>query len=145
VSQENVDLVRRLIPPPGTDLAALFRDRAVFDQVVSALEPFIDPGAEAVAVWQGGTVYEGVEGLRQLWLDWLEPWASYYSSLEEAIDAGDRVVIFVRDRARRNDIDAEVEISAGSVWDVRDGKVTRVELFGTRDEALAAAGLPTSR
>jgi ketosteroid isomerase-like protein len=141
VSQENVDLVRGLIPPPDIDVAALLRDATGFDQLVSALEPFIDPRIESVAVWQGGTTYGGIEGFRQMWLDWLEPWASYYVAVDETIDAGDRVVVFARDRGRVKDTDAEVAIAAASVWDVRDGKVVRVEFFGSRDEALEAVGL----
>jgi hypothetical protein len=110
MSRENVDLVRGLIPPSDADLAALFRDKAVFDQMVSALEPFIDPQVEAVAVWQGGTVYNGVEGFRQLWLDWLEPWTSYHTAVDEAIDGGDQVLLFAHDTGRRQDADAEVEL-----------------------------------
>jgi ketosteroid isomerase-like protein len=141
MSRENVDLVRGLIPPSDADLAALFRDKAVFDQMVSALEPFIDPQVESVAVWQGGTVYNGVEGFRQLWLDWLEPWTSYHTAVDEAIDGGDRVLLFAHDTGRRQDADAEVELFAASIWDVRDGKIVRVEFFGSRAEALEAAGL----
>ena len=49
MSQENVELVRGLIPPPEADVAALLRDKTVFDQMASALEPFIDPHLESVA------------------------------------------------------------------------------------------------
>src|SRR5262245_11122052 len=140
MSQENVDLVRGLIPPSDMDLAALFRDKAVFDQMVSALEPFIDPQVESVAVWQGGTVYDGVQGFRQLWLDWLEPWTSYHTGVDEVIDAGERVVLFARDTGWREDTDVEVELVAASIWDVRDGKIIRVEFFASREEALEAAG-----
>jgi ketosteroid isomerase-like protein len=141
MSRENVEFVRGMIPPPDTDLAALFRDETAFEQMTSALEPFIDPSVESVGVWQGGTAYVGVEGFRQLWLDWLEPWTTYFTRVEEALDAGDRVVLLARDRGRRHDTDVEVEIIAASVWDIRDGKIVRVEFFGHRDEALAAAGL----
>ena len=141
MSQENVDLVRGLIPPSDVDLAPLFRDRAAFDRMVSALESFIDPQVESVAVWQGGTVYDGVQGFRQLWLDWLEPWTSYHTGVDEAIDAGERVILFARDTGWREDTEAEVEIVAASVWDVRDDKIIRVEFFASREQALEAAGL----
>jgi hypothetical protein len=143
VSQENVELVRGLIPPPETDLVSLLRDEGLFEQMKTALEPLIEPGVESVAVWQGGaaTTYVGIDGFRQLWLDWLEPWATYHTQVDELIDAGEQVVVLIRDRARRHDTDAEVELRSGSVWKFRDGKVARVEFFGTRDEALEAAGL----
>jgi hypothetical protein len=110
--------------------------------MVSALEPFIDPHANSVAVWQGGTVYSGAEGFRQLWLDWLESWTSYHTAVDEAIDAGDRVVLFAHDTGWRQDTEAEVELFAASIWDVRDAKIVGVQFFGSRDEALEAAGLP---
>ena len=143
MSEENVELIRRLIPPPGTDFAALFRDDDVFEQAVAALEQFIDPEVEAVAVWQGGTTHSGIDGFRRMWLDWLEPWATYHSELGELIDAGGgKVLALVRDRGRRHDVDAEVELQAGSVWEVRDGRIVRVQFCGNREEALRTAGLP---
>jgi ketosteroid isomerase-like protein len=141
VMSKNVELVRGLIPPAETDVAALLREDATFEQMVAALEEFIDPTVKSVAVWQGGTTHVGFEGFRQLWLDWLEPWATYYTRVEDAIDAGDRVVLLARDRGLRHDTDAEVEIIAASVWDVREGKIVRVEFFANRAQALEAAGI----
>jgi ketosteroid isomerase-like protein len=143
MSRERVDLVRSLIPPPDVDLVSLVRDEAAFEHFATALESIIDPEIETVAVWQGGAarVFIGLDGVRQLWLDRLEPWASYRSQLEEVIDAGDRVVVLVRDRARRHGSDAEVELLAGSVWEFRDGRIARIEFFGSQAEALATIGL----
>jgi ketosteroid isomerase-like protein len=141
MSQENVEIVRALIPPPDVDVAALFRDDSLFEQATTALELHIDPRVETVAVWQGATTYAGVEGFRQMWLDWLEPWTSYHTSADELIDAGDCVVALARDHGSRGDTDAEVELISGSVWEVRDGKIVRVQFYGSRDEALEAVGL----
>jgi ketosteroid isomerase-like protein len=79
--------------------------------------------------------------MREMWRDWLEPWETYYSELDDLIDAGDRVVVFAHDRARLPEVDREVGIIAGSVWELRNGRVTRVEFFRDRAETLAAAGL----
>jgi hypothetical protein len=143
MSQENVEIVRALIPPPDTDIASLLRDEALFEQARTALEPLVDPAAESVAIWQGGgaTTYVGIDGFRKLWLDWLEPWATYHVHVDEVIDAGDRIVVLIRDRARRHDTEAEVELISGSVWEVRDGKVVRAQFCRSREEALEAAGL----
>ena len=141
--RETVDVVRALLPPPDLDLAALFREENRFQRLVGALEPLIDPEVEAVAVWQGGSAntYVGIEGFKDMWLDWLQPWSTYHTQVEDLIDAGDRVVVLVRDRARRHDSDAEVELMAGSVWEIRDGRIIRVEFCGNREQALEAAGL----
>jgi hypothetical protein len=143
MSQENVEIVRALIPSPHIDIAALLRDDSLFDQARTALEPLVDPGAESVAIWQGGaaTTHVGIEGFRKLWLDWLQPWSSYHVRVDEVIDAGDRIVVLIRDRARPHDAEVEVELISGSVWEVRDGKIVRVEFCGSREEALEAAGL----
>jgi limonene-1,2-epoxide hydrolase len=143
MSQENVEVVRSLIPPSDTDLASLFRDDRLFQQATAALEPLIDPAVESVAVWQGGSAntYVGIDGFKAMWLDWLQPWATYHTEVDDLIDAGDRVVVLVRDRARRRDMEAEVELMAGSVWHVRDGKIVRVEFCGNREQALEAAGV----
>ena len=142
MSQENVEIVRALIPPTDTDVASLLRDDRLFEQMTTALEPLIDPAIESVAIWQGGaTTYVGIDGFRKLWLDWLEPWATYHVGVDEVVDAGDRIVVLIRDRARRPDSEAEVELISGSVWEVRDGKVVRVAFCRSRAEALEAAGL----
>ncbi len=141
MSPRNVELVQALIPTADTDVAPLFRDEGLFEASKEALAPHLHPDFESVAVWQGGTTYAGVEGFREMWLDWLQPWATYYVDVEEVIDAGDRVVVLVRDRGRRHDMEAEVGLISGSVWEVRDGRIARVHFCGDRGEALAAAGL----
>jgi ketosteroid isomerase-like protein len=141
MSRENVELIRGLIPPPETDIAALFRDDELFEQTAGALESFIDPEVESVANWMGGTRYVGVEGFRRLWLDWLEPWTSYHTTVDELIDAGDRVLVLIRDRGRRPDVDAEIELTASSVWEVRNGRIVRVAFYTDRDDAFEAAGV----
>jgi ketosteroid isomerase-like protein len=141
MSKENVELIRTLIPPPETDLVTLIGDDQLFQAAAAALESVIDPEIESLANWMGGTRYVGVEGFRKLWLDWLEPWASYHQEVEELIDAGDRVLVLARDRGQRPDVNAEIEIIASSVWEVREGRVVRVAFYTDRDDAFDAAGV----
>ena len=82
--------------------------------------------------------------MREVWADWLAPWESYRTEIEELRGAGDRVLALVRDFGRRPDMDAEIELVTGTVWTVREGKVTRVEFFANRADsarAFEAAGL----
>ena len=79
--------------------------------------------------------------MRQTWLDWLEPWATYRVTLEEVIDAGDRVVVLTRHHGRREGMDAEVELIAAAIFTFRDGKLARWEDWANRAEALKAVGL----
>jgi ketosteroid isomerase-like protein len=121
MSQENVELVRKLQPSPGIDLVALFRDAGV--------------GIQA-GEWGG------LAGLRAAWADWLEPWASYRAEIEDVIDAGDDVVVLTRDYGRRPGMSAEIPIVAAAVWTVREGKIARNCFYPNREDALRAVGLP---
>ena|SRR5436190_934393 len=139
---QNVELLRAMLPGPDTDVANLLRDDALFTQTAEALAGLFDPNVEAVPAWRGtGTTYSGIEGFREMWLDWLQPWATYHVQVEEMIEVGDRVVVLVRDSARRHDMDVEVELISGSVWSFRDGKIARVEFHANRHELRAATGV----
>jgi ketosteroid isomerase-like protein len=138
MSRENVEVVRRLQPGPEVDLAALLRDDASFRAFVEAVEAVFHPEFEAVAV---GGRYLGLSGLRSAWLDWIEAWESYWVEVEDMIDAGDDVVVLVRDHGRRAGMDTEVSVRGASVWTVRDGKVRRAAFYPDRAHALEAVGL----
>ncbi|MDQ3728400.1 MAG: nuclear transport factor 2 family protein [Actinomycetota bacterium] len=142
MSQENVELVKALYPPPSADIAALFRDERGFEAMREGLSALLTDDFESVAVVLGQTRrYAGLVGLRQNWIDWLEPWATYRTTIDELIDAGERVVLLLRDYGRREGTDKEVEIIAASVCTVREGKLARWEDYPDRAAALEAAGL----
>jgi ketosteroid isomerase-like protein len=85
--------------------------------------------------------YEGLQGYRDAWLDWLEPWESYRTEAEKVIDAGDDVLVLVRDHGRRAGMQAEVSMNAAAIWTVRDGKIVRATFFSDQERALEAVGL----
>jgi SnoaL-like domain len=135
------DLIQALLPPPEVDLAQVVRDDELFAATVAAAEGLLDPGLESAAFWLGGgRSYRGIEGFRRMWLDWLEPWESYHARVEEMIEEDERVVVLICDRARHPGSDAEVVLRAGSVWTIRQGRVTRVELYASREELFEASG-----
>src|SRR5437763_14628525 len=125
MSQENVELVRGLLPSRDTDLVALFREEATATALAEAVAPLFHEDFEAVVQdWAPGhrVRYAGLEGLRAAWLDWLDPWESYRSEAEKVIDAGDEVVALVRAHGRRAGMAAEVSVVAACDWTVRHGK-----------------------
>jgi ketosteroid isomerase-like protein len=144
MSRENVELVKSLQPPPDADVAALFRDEALATAARDAAAPAFAEDFECFTTVLGRRErrYGGLDGLRTLWLDWLEPWESYRTEIEEMIDAGDHVVVFVRDYGRRRGMTAEVPVVGAAVWTVRGGKVARIGFYPDRMAALEAAGLP---
>ncbi len=145
MSKENVELVRRLLEPfEAGDIAAIFRDEAGWTARLPAAAAFYAPDFEAsfVRADVGRATYVGLDGLRAAWLDWLAPWVSYRTEIEDLIDAGEgRVVVLTRDYARGEGVEAEVSFAGAPVWTVRHGKVARIDFYWDRADGLAAAGL----
>jgi ketosteroid isomerase-like protein len=131
-----------MLPAPETDLANLFRDESLFASTAEALGDVFHPDVVSVPAWRGaGTSYSGLDGFREMWIDWLEPWVTYHVQVEEMIEVGDSVVVLVRDRGRRHGMDAEIELISGSVWTFRDGRIARVEFYANREDLREATGL----
>jgi hypothetical protein len=142
VSQENVDIVLALQPAPGANMVQLFRDDLLWAAVSARLAPALAPEFKVIAHGLPDSQrVEGVEGLRDSWLQWLAPWESYRAEVEEAIDLGERVLLLIRDYGRRTSDMHEVAITSAAVWTVHEGKVTRAEFYADRGEALKAVGL----
>jgi hypothetical protein len=55
MSQENLELVRRLQPAPGVDIAELFRNDNMWSALVDATGRFFHPDFESVAPGVPGT------------------------------------------------------------------------------------------
>jgi hypothetical protein len=146
MSQENVELVRRLLPPPDANLVSdvFFRgDHAGWKAYEQVLSPWFADDFAGIAQIGGLTrSFRGLKGWRDGWLDWLEPWESYRTVIVRVIDACDRVLVRGRDFGRRRGTEAEVEMpGASNVWTFRDGRVARLDHFTDEAKALEAAGL----
>src|SRR5438445_2786891 len=141
MSQANVEIVKALIPQPDVNMAPLFRDEETFARLVEALSPLLTDDFESVMVLARDIrTYTGVKGLRKNWLDWLEPWATYRTAIDELIDLGERVVVLVRNYGRRDDMEFEVEVIGAVIVTLRGGKVARWEDWADRAQALKAVG-----
>jgi len=68
-------------------------------------------------------------------------WKEYDAEVTRYADGGDDVAILIREKGHGGLSGASVERELGEVCTVREGKVVRVRLFGSWDEALEAAGL----
>jgi hypothetical protein len=143
VSQENVEVVRRLQPSPKADLVRLFRREGDTRGFADVFASSFHADCECVLHIFGTerSTYTGLSGWREAWRDWLAPWASYRSEIEDLIDIGERVLVLVHDYGRRTPNTPEVDLIAAAVWTVREGKVARAEFYSHRDDALKAVGL----
>jgi hypothetical protein len=144
MSQENVEVIRGLQPAPDVDVAALFRDRAAWAALMETVAPLMHEDFKAGVRTGFDTepqFVSGPDGLRSVWLDWLEPWESYRTEITDVIEVDDeRVLVLSRDYGRSAGSNSEVRLFGSGLWTVLDGKVAAAE-FMPRDDALKAVGL----
>lgn len=88
-----------------------------------------------------GTTYRGPAGMRQFWEDLNADWEDLRLPIEELRESGDRVVAICRMTARGRASGVDVDVRFGTLWQLRDGEVTRLESFSDPEEALRAAGI----
>ncbi len=77
--------------------------------------------------------------------DWESAWSDYSFDLEELIGIGDRVVVILHTTAIGRTSGLKLDRRDAQVYEVRDGKVVRLDCFSSKGEALEAAGIPSSR
>ena len=119
MSQENVEIVKKLLPPVGTDYKEVFGEDMVWATAKEAFEPHFASDFEgAFIAWgQQQMEFKGLDGLRDAFLDWLAPWARYYDEIEDVFAVGDdRVVVLGREHGYRLDTGAEVEAETAGVY-----------------------------
>ena len=133
MSQENLDVVRRAYEAWNRgDLEAAFEflDR---DVEVSVPPDFPEAGTyrgrDEVRHWVAQQLLPILEEVRA------EP--------ERFLDAGDRVVAFVRyfGRGKASGIEVRGAVVDAHVWTLREGKVQKLQMYQGTEKALEAVGL----
>jgi|SRR5215211_4936356 len=138
MSRENVEVARRLYSL-GADAAGIVRGDYddiffdYFDPDVEVVPPLSYPDTEPL--------YRGQEGIRRWFREISEIWDDWRFEAERFFDAGNRVVVFVRVSGSAKQSGAAPAISAAHVLTLRDGRVTRTEVYLDRAEALETVGL----
>lgn len=126
MSQENVEIVR----------AAYEKGEPDFD--------FLHPDVKwhTRADLPDTTTHHGHDGVAKLASEWFDSFDDLRFEPEEFIDAGDDVVIAVlRLRGRIRGSGEEVDMAETHVWTMLDGRGVECREYGTKAEALTAAGL----
>jgi uncharacterized protein len=117
-------------------------NRRDIDFMTARLDPEIELSEWPTA--PGAGTYRGHDGVRRAFDSWFEAWAWMQVEIVDVVEADDRTMVTLRQRAKGKGSEVEVEIESFNVYTVRDGKLTRLELFTEREPALAAAGLTAS-
>jgi ketosteroid isomerase-like protein len=128
MSQENVEIVRTMWE------AYL---RGDFEKALSAFDPEV--------VWDGtnlpdGRIARGHQAILDHTARWSQMWESWTVELGQFVDAGDNVVVFIRECGRsKSGID--VDERHAEVYTVRAGRIMRRRGFSDPRDALEAVGL----
>jgi ketosteroid isomerase-like protein len=149
MSEENVEVVRRVYPDSSLDLVKAWADEDVMVRYEALLLPFVHPNAEVIADSNfavlgdtGRAAPSGIEAFREIWRDWLSAWGSFRVHLEDLVSLPDsRVLALVESHGRPKTGGVEMSLRSGAIWTLTDGQVSRLEHFLDRDQALEAAGL----
>jgi ketosteroid isomerase-like protein len=132
VSRENVNVVLRTF--------RAFRERddeALFANYASDIEWDL----RGYSPWADQQLFRGHDGVREFFRQWLADFDGYTTEARDPVDAGDRVVITVVDRAVGKRSGVPIERIHGQVWTFRQGLVVRIEILDGRAEALKVVRL----
>jgi ketosteroid isomerase-like protein len=137
MSQENVDVVRRLIEEfqagmERGDVGPSLKSENLADDFEWI--PADVPGTL--------TTYRGRDAFLEFMRTWTEDFENWSVELDRLIDASDdRVVGLFHQRATGKGSGVPVELQQGMVYELEDGRVIRMCNYADPTEALKAAGL----
>jgi uncharacterized protein len=75
---------------------------------------------------------------------WLSEWEHWRAVPEEFLEIGDHVVVLASYRGRGKGSGVEIRQEGAHVFELRDGKVVRLEVFASRERALQSVELARS-
>jgi ketosteroid isomerase-like protein len=130
MSEQDVEVVR--------DQFAAVNERD-FPRAMSLYADDVVLTVAADAFLEAGT-FEGREAVGEWFGNWFRTFQpDYHFELEEARDLGHAVLIVANHHGHGRTSGAEVRGKTAYLYGVSGGKVARVELYASRDEALEAA------
>jgi len=144
---ENVEVVREafrlwgLDPDGGLEPIDLARLREVFEGDTTAAAELFDPEVEIHppegAV--GGSVQRGYDGVVRNWNDLLATFDEFLIAPLEFHEAGEQVVVIQHNIGRMREM--EVDETHSVLFTLRDRRISRIQVFASRDGAREAASV----
>jgi uncharacterized protein len=131
MSQENVDIVRRVIDAWNRNQQETAIRYLEPDVILDATQRRINP-----------KTYTGAEGMRAMLADRDEVWEEFRLEPDEFVDGGDWIVVIGRWVGKGKGSGIEVQQPVAHAFRLRDGRIVRAELsYADRRAALEAVGL----
>ena len=141
MSKEDVELVRRTFEAFGeVEWASFVRDTELGD-LQAIVEEIYDPGVEIQ--WMDTSPdsgpYHGHQGAVEAFTEWLASFDEFRFEATEFIDADTSVVVPNRQRGVGKGSGAPVEMTTAWLVEVKDGRISRLREYSSRERALEAA------
>jgi hypothetical protein len=118
----------------------------IVDSVTEVLRQYAHPQFVTVMVSESVTQsYDGVEGFKDAWSDWLSPYAGFRIELDEVVPLDQRLLFLVRQVATTQHNAVEIETPSAAVWWLEDGQIRQVAFYLDRRAGMKAAGFDPDR
>jgi ketosteroid isomerase-like protein len=115
-------------------------DEATIDRMVKAMGPIAtDDFTCGMIAMDVAQEFEGPEGLRGAWSDWLEAYTELHFRIHEVRDIGENVLMVVDQVGITRHGGVEVAQPSAAVWKFRDTRLYRVEFHLDRRAAERSA------
>jgi ketosteroid isomerase-like protein len=142
MSRENLEVVRSMLEPfAGVNVADVdWGAEAVRDAVRSVYAPDVELHTLPSGMGSGiAEHFEGLDGMVRYLQEWLEPFSDYRVDNLDYIEEGACVLVPSRQRGVGAASGVEVELELTTLYELRDGLITRIIQYDTLDEARRAA------
>jgi len=118
----------------------------IIESVTEVLGQFAHPQYVTVMVSESVTQrYDGVEGFKEAWTDWVSPYAGFRIEFDEVAQLGDRLLFLVRQVATTQHNTVEIETPSAAVWWLEDGQIRQAAFYLDRRAGMTAAGFEPDR
>ena len=148
MSQEDLELVIRAFSvagSPNVEMGELMRDDEFWKQNADLFSEdlavrFVNPEQGGVQLME--QEFRGIEGLREGWGVWMQPWERFEVSVEDMVDAGDgRVLVLANAVVRTKGNGAELPQEVANLCRVKDGEIVEVGFYLDQGQARRDAQL----
>ena len=120
-------------------------NEAVIERMIEAIGSIAADDVETVMTGADETftgTWQGKEGIREAWADWLDTFETVRFEIEEIEQIGDNVLTLGHQKGKTRHGGVELEQPSAAVWKFRGDLLARIEFHLDRDRARTSAAEP---